>query len=935
MRTRGVWLVVALWVGFVGLGLSHAQEVENLLDNGGFEDGVQAPWGTYGSVTTEVVTDLVGAVVAEGPVEGDYCLHLVVPSAGANFWDTGLDHTGHVFEQGKHYTLSAFLKCDEGTLQIHFKPELGADPWTGYGAQEFTMTEEWQEFSITTPVFTEDVSPATITFHIQYDAGDFWVDGVRFYEGDYVPPVFQKRTSSTDPIPANGATDIPRDVEVSWRVGELAGSHNVYFGTVFDDVNNASVADPLGVLVSAGQTETTFDPEGLLEFGQTYYWRVDEVNATPDRAVFKGNVWSFTAEPFVYPVENIIATASSAEAGSSPENTVNGSGLNAADQHSINSVDMWLTAAGADPPVWIQYEFDALYRLYEMSVWNYNVQFELILGFGVKDVTVEYSTDGVEWTALGDFEFSRGTATGTYAANTTIDLAGVVARYIRLTANSNWGEFLPQFGLSEVRFLHKPVSARAPTPTDGQTDTALALTLDWRDGREATAHEVYLSSDREAVETGTALVDSVSESRYEVDGLNMGMTYYWKVIEVNEAETPGAWEGNVWSFSTLAFLVVEDFESYNDEDSLIYETWLDGWVNDTGSTVGYLDAPFAERTIVRSGRQSMPLFYDNVGVATSETEYEPTLQNWAANGVQSLSLYFHGAAGNTGQLYVKINGVKVSYDGDAGDIARAQWQPWNIDLSAVGNVGNVSSLMIGIEGAGATGVVYIDDIRLYPEAPLYVTPAGPDGAGLVAHYALDGNANDGSGNGFNGVVNGDPVYGDGVEGQAISLDGVDDFVVIDSVGISGAAARTIAGWAKADTTSITDWTDVFGFTGASVDGEHFDIQAVGTTTTTTAGYYGLHRHGWEQDIVPIDLEWHHLAATFDGTTVSWYGDGRPLGSEVVSNVATPGNVRIGKREDNDNFFPGSVDEVRIYDRALSAEEIAWLAGRRTPVHVPF
>jgi len=741
--------------------------------------------------------------------------------------------------------------------------------------------------------------------------------------------------TAKDPSPAPGTADIPGDVVLGWIPGETAVAHDVYFGTVSEDVNAATRANPLGVLVSQGQAGTTYDPDGPLDFGQTYYWRVDEVNATPGNTVIAGTVWSFTVEPFVYLLENIVATASSSEFGAGPENTVNGSGLDAAGQHSIDAADMWLTNATGEQPTWIQYKFDNVYKLYEMSVWNYNVQFELVLGFGFKDVTVESSIDGIEWTALGDYEFAQGTARAAYAANTVIALDEVAAKYIRLTANGNWGGMLPQLGLSEVQFLYKPVVAREPMPADGATDVDLDLTLQWRTGREVAVHDVYLSNDLDAVADGTALVDSVDQSRYAAGGLTLGETYYWKVDEVNEAATPSVWEGNTWTFSTLESLVVEDFESYDDEDNVIYETWLDGWVNDTGATVGYLEAPFAERAIVRGGRQSMPLFYDNVGVTTSEADYEPTLSNWTTNGIQSLSLYFHGTAGNTGQLYIKINNTKVAYDGDAADLSKAMWQPWNIDLSTVGNVSSVNSLTIGIEGAGASGVVYIDDIRLYPEVPVLLTPVAPDDTGLVAHYALDGNTNDSSGNGFNGVVSGDPVYGDGVDGQAISLDGLDDYVAIDSVGITGAAARTIAGWAKADTASIPAWTDVFGFTGPSANGQHFDIQAVGDTGTTTLGYYGLHRNGWEQDIVPIDLEWHHLAATFDGTTVSWYGDGRPIGSQAVDDVATPGTVRIGKREDNDNYFPGSVDEILIYDRALSAEEIAWLAGRREPVHTPF
>jgi hypothetical protein len=154
-------------------------EPGNKLINGGFEDGVMDPWGIWGA-TAEVVT--------VNPVEGLSCLHVTVPQAGANFWDSGLNQGGHVFQAGKKYTLSAWLRCSQGTMRINFKPELQQDPWTGYGEQVMTMTDQWAEYSITTPVFGQDVSPASITFHIGFDAGDFWVDGARWYEGEYVAP---------------------------------------------------------------------------------------------------------------------------------------------------------------------------------------------------------------------------------------------------------------------------------------------------------------------------------------------------------------------------------------------------------------------------------------------------------------------------------------------------------------------------------------------------------------------------------------------------------------------------------------------------------------------------------------------------------------------------------------------------------------------------
>ncbi|MFB0552969.1 MAG: carbohydrate binding domain-containing protein, partial [Phycisphaerae bacterium] len=163
-------------------GLATLEAPANILANGGFEDGVPDPWSTYGDATLEVVQELAGAAVPEAPIEGGSCLHVVVGSAGANFWDSGLQHAGHVFEAGKQYKLSVFLKCKEGTLDINLKPERGESPWEGYGAQIFTMTDTWAEYSVTTPVFEAEVVPATITFHIAFAPGEFWVDDARFVE---------------------------------------------------------------------------------------------------------------------------------------------------------------------------------------------------------------------------------------------------------------------------------------------------------------------------------------------------------------------------------------------------------------------------------------------------------------------------------------------------------------------------------------------------------------------------------------------------------------------------------------------------------------------------------------------------------------------------------------------------------------------------------
>ncbi len=531
-----------------------------------------------------------------------------------------------------------------------------------------------------------------------------------------------RASAARSPDPEDGAADVYREADLSWTPGGFAGAHDVYLGTVFDDVNDASRTDPRGVLVSQGQDANTYEP-GRLELGGTYYWRIDEVNATPDATIFKGQVWSFSVEPLAYAIENIVVTTNGAsDAGFGPENTVNGSGLNDVDQHSIAETDMWLAPPGGDDPIWIQYEFDRVYQLHELWVWNYNVLFEAVLGYGLKLVTIDYSADGVNWTTFGDVEFAKATAKPDYAHNTTIDLNGAAAKFVRLTVNSGWG-LLGYYGLSEVRFLHIPAFARQPQPADGQTDVAPDVTLRWRAGRTAGVHDVYLGADPQAL----PLIDTVAQDSIAPQGLEFGTTYYWRVDEVNEAQAVTSWQGDLWSFLTKEFETIDGFESYTDDidaGTTIFDTWLDGWVNNTGSTVGYLNAPFAERTIVHSGSQSMPLAYDNSEspwYSEAQRSFDAS-QDWTAYGADTLRLYFQGDATNTPQnLYVTLEDsaghtATVSHvDPDA--IPATDWVAWEIPLTEFAGVdtSRVKTITLGVghranPTAGGTGIVYIDDI---------------------------------------------------------------------------------------------------------------------------------------------------------------------------------------------------------------------------------
>ncbi len=115
-------------------------------------------------------------------------------------------------------------------------------------------------------------------------------------------------------------------------------------------------------------------------------------------------------------------------------------------------------------------------------------------------------------------------------------------------------------------------------------------------GREATSHEIYFGTNADDL----PLADSVAEPALSPGSLDFGTTYYWRVDEAGDE----VWAGDVWTFSTKEYALIDGFETYNDDvdaATTIFDTWIDGWVNGNGSTVGYFDAPFAERKIVHSG----------------------------------------------------------------------------------------------------------------------------------------------------------------------------------------------------------------------------------------------------------------------------------------------------------------------------------------------
>ncbi|MBL7143410.1 MAG: hypothetical protein ISS76_04195, partial [Phycisphaerae bacterium] len=140
--------------------------------------------------------------------------------------------------------------------------------------------------------------------------GDYWfhgrIDDVRVYNHALIEDEILAAMQGGEgypyalgPNPSDGALHSDTWVSISWRAGDYAVSHDVYFGDNFDDVNNGAEGTFQG-----NQTDTNFVagfpgfpyPDGLIP-GTTYYWRIDEVNDTEPNSPWKGKIWSFSIPP--------------------------------------------------------------------------------------------------------------------------------------------------------------------------------------------------------------------------------------------------------------------------------------------------------------------------------------------------------------------------------------------------------------------------------------------------------------------------------------------------------------------------------------------------------------------------------------------------------------------------------------------------------------
>ena len=573
---------------------------------------------------------------------------------------------------------------------------------------------------------------------------------------------------SSNPAPFDGEEDVALDADLSWQAGHIDDTHDIYFGSNYDDVNDASRSNPGSVLVSQGQSDMSYSPAGL-DLDGVYYWRVDEVNST-DNSIVKGNVWSFSAEPTYFDAVPVAATASSFDVTPDfnmvPENTINGSGLNESGHSTLTST-MWRTAENDLVGAWIQYEFDTPYQFHQMHVWNFNSDSETFLGEGVKDALIQTSLDGQTWTSLGQVQLTRANGAHTYSGQ-DVSLEDTIAQYVKIEVVTQQGSFIDgnpiiqKVGLSEVQFQAVPIAARRPSPADGATASSLFDTLTWRLGRDAQASRLYVSTDANLVATAdeSVLVATVSGRRYSIadTGAQYDETYAWRVDEVYSDSVVA---GPVWSFNSPEYLVVDDMESYTSiEGSRIFDpgAWSDGYGDDNGngSIVGYdvADGPYTEREITFDGSgKSMPFTYeDEDGASAAWATLDLGGQDWSVGGLKTLVLYFLGDVDNDeATFYFEVDGKRVE---SSKSLKSTVWQQLAVDIDTLNiDLTSVDEFIVGVDGAGVEGLLLIDEIRVCREVHIAASPVDPQENGLVVYYNMEDNVENQVGSKYDGIPN--------------------------------------------------------------------------------------------------------------------------------------------------------------------------------------
>lgn len=338
------------------------------------------------------------------------------------------------------------------------------------------------------------------------------------------------------------------------------------------------------------------------------------------------------------------------------------------------------------------------------------------------------------------------------------------------------------------------------------------------------------------------------------------------------------------------------------------------WTNATGAD------DFAAANLGQLKATAKP-FYDRIIASGGWTNGYP----WTTNTVADDADF---AAATIGQLkfafaFEALSGGDPD-DADADGMADA-WERALADSDPDDGIAGIADVLPGDDFDG-NGISNLTEYRL--------------SLGLGVRWALDEtfgtSAADSSGNGNAGALVNGPLWTNGVDGGSVAFDGADDAVVAaHAASLNPTGAVTLSCWIRVEDIP-SGYSAIAGM--ASTHMLHLDERS-GTTYRIDPLVWIGGTHAYWPSAAATDLvygAWYHVAGVYDGAEIRAYVDGAQVGAQARSGAIDETSADFAVGHDNrygsgERHFQGAVDDMRVYGRALSAEEIAALASPPPPI----
>ena len=519
-------------------------------------------------------------------------------------------------------------------------------------------------------------------------------------------------------------------------------------------------------------------------------------------------------------------------------------------------------------------------------------------------------------TGVGHVELGSFSATGVNANLSTGTPTIYVTMYFRyVTKPANADEEIIQFGAG----------------------TKFALRLN--SGGNLAAYD----SDLTLLATGTTVLAANTQYRLDIS-VGTGAAGAWEVLIAGVAEISGT--GNLLATSnTRIFIGKATNRNGNTVDFFYDDVWVDNAAykgahvvvalhpNADGSTqqwtggTGASDWQEVDETSPDSADYVQSVNQNDVALFNLQDSATSTAFSGTIHSVLALTRVRENVAGTS--LYnLRLRSGTTNSDNSTLDpgttaVTNGRYVDTDPDTSAAWTTDGIAAVEIGGVDT-ATNILRLETATLMVSfTPKKVTLKAPNNLGLVGYWSLnDGKgdfATDFSGNGNKGTLTGGPTWTNGKLGKALSFDGSNDYVDVGSSATLAPPNISVSFWTTnnvapaqfdgllAKTAPPTVWSTGWGFFYNSGTEIRFFIEGYGVNVAFAT-------------IAP--MQWNHVVGTWDGATVRIFVNGVDGTSDLFSGTMTATNpMEIGRIGTDTYNINGLIDEVRIYNRALSTSTV--------------